>query len=111
MNQSSRSHLPRRVLVMFVVVAVVVAVTAMTVGFLPPRSWSVVVLPFYFASLLLALALAYLVSGNTLMHHYRTGTIQRESSPTAFWCIVLVQIGLAAVLFAFAFMQLGKLHD
>jgi len=76
-------------------------------GVVPPRSWGSFVLPLYFATLLLVLALAYLVSGNTLMHHYHTGTIQRESSPTTFWCIVFVQLTLAAVLFIFGFMQLG----
>ena len=111
MNQSSGSHLPRRVLKAFVVITVMAAVAAMVLGFLPPRSWGIVVLPFYFGALLLVLALAYLVSGNTLMHHYSTGTIQRQSSPIAFWCIVLVQVGIAAVLFTFAFMHLGELHD
>ena len=81
----------------------------MVSGFLPPRSWGTVVLPLYFATLLLVLALAYLVSGDTLMHHYRTGTIQRESSPTTFWCIVVVQLGLAAVLFVIGFMHLGRI--
>ena len=111
MNQTSLSRLPRRVLVVFVAIAVVVGVAAMVSGFLPPRSWSTVVLPLYFGSLLLVLALAYLVSGHTLMHHSITGTIQRQSSPIAFWCIVLVQVGLAAALFAFAVIHLSKLHD
>jgi hypothetical protein len=108
MNQTPLSQLPRRVLLAFVVIAVVIAIAAMVLGFLPPRSWGVVVLPLYFASLLFVLALAYLVSGNTLMHHYSTGTIQRKSSPIAFWCILLVQVGLAAVLFAFAFLHLSQ---
>ena len=110
MNQTPLSQLPRRVLMAFVVIAVVVAVATMVSGFLPPRSWGTVVLPLYFASLLLVLALTYLVSGNTLMHHHGTGTIQRQSSPIAFWCILLIQVGLAVVLYAIAFMHLGKLH-
>ncbi len=43
--------------------------------------------------------LSYVASGNTLMHHYRTGTVQRDSSPTWFWWIVVVQ-GLTAVALA-----------
>jgi uncharacterized membrane protein len=107
MNQTSLSRLPRRVLFALVIITVVAAIAGMLSGFLPPRSWGTFVLPLYFATLLLVLALAYLVSGNTLMHHYRTGTIQRESSPTTFWCIVLAHLGLAAALFIFGFTRLG----
>jgi uncharacterized membrane protein YhdT len=107
MNQTSLSRLPRRVLFALVIITVMAAIALMLSGFLPPRSWGTFVLPLYFATLLLVLALAYLVSGNTLMHHYRTGTVQRESNPTTFWCIVFVQLGLAVVLFIFGFMRLG----
>ena len=109
MNQTSLSRLPRHALFALIVITVVAAIAAMVSGFLPPRSWGTFVLPLYFATLLLVLALAYLVSGNTLMHHYRTGTIQRESSPTTFWCIVFVQLGLAAALFVYGFMHLGRI--
>ena len=108
MNQTSPSRLPARVLFAFVSITVAAAVVAMVSGFLPPRSWSTFVLPLYFATLLLALAVACLVSGNTLMHHDRTGTIQRASSPTAFWSIVFAQLGLAAALFVVGFMHLGR---
>ena len=107
MNQTSPSRLPRRVLFALIIITVVAAAAVMASGFIPPRSWGTFVLPLYFATLWLVLALAYLVSGETLMHHYRTGTIQRESSPTTFWCIVFVQLGLAAVLFVIGFMLLG----
>jgi hypothetical protein len=60
-----------------------------------------VVLPLYFATLLASLSLSYVVSGNTLMHHLRTGTVQRASDPKWFWGVVIVQeviaVSLAAV--------------
>ena len=60
-----------------------------------------VVLPLYFAALLAALTLSFVISGNTLMHHYRTGTVQRATAPIWFWSIVIVQaliaFGLAVV--------------
>jgi uncharacterized membrane protein len=108
MNRESLVRLPRRVLVALVAITVVAAIAAMASGFLPPRSWSSFVLPLYLAGLLLALTLAYVVSGNTLMHHHRTGTVRRDSSPAAFRSIVLVQLGLAAALLVFGFIQLGR---
>lgn len=78
-------------------IAVALAFTV-TVGWLPPRESAGVVLPLYFALLLIVLSVSSVVSGDTLMHHHRTGTIQRASSPVEFWCVNAVQIALAAVL-------------
>lgn len=108
------SPLPRRVFVALIAGTCLGAVYAIGAAvysdWLPPREWASVVLPLYFAVLLSALALSFVVSGNTLMHHYRTGTIQRASDPVAFWWIVGVQFAIAAILLAIGFAQWIKLY-
>jgi hypothetical protein len=105
MSPASPSRLPRRVVYTIVAATVVAAIAVMVTGHLPSRASGAEVLPFYFAAVLLVLAMSYVVSGNTLMHHHRTGTIQRPSSPVAFWCVVGAQLLAAAVLFAIGFMN------
>jgi hypothetical protein len=90
------SRLPRFVLYAFVAAGVAAALAAVSLGW-ETRGRSHLLL-FYFAALAAALALAYLFSGNTLMHHFRTGTINRRSSPAAYWVVVVVHFALAAVL-------------
>jgi len=106
------SRLPRRVLFGFVgiTVAAVLAIVSYSLasGWVPARSfagaYTGVVLPVYFAMFLGALTLSFVISGNTLMHHFSTGTVQRATSPRWFWCIVVVQaliaFGLAVVGYA-----------
>jgi hypothetical protein len=112
------SRLPRRVFFTLiastvVAVAVVVAYSIVT-GWVPPRSFATaytgVVLPLYGAVLLAIVTLSFVVSGNTLMHHYRTGTVQRATDPTWFWWIVTVQSLIVVVLLVFGCVQWSKLH-
>jgi len=99
------SRLPRRVFFAFVGATVLAALSAvcysLATGWLPARSFAAtytrVVLPGYFALLIATLTLSYLLSGNTLMHHYSTGTVQRDSSPSWFWWIVVVQAVAASI--------------
>jgi hypothetical protein len=97
---------PRRVFLVFMAItalgiAAAIVVTVVT-GWVPPRGSATVVLPLYFAVLLLALSAAFVSSGDTLMHHHATGTIQRATSPVEFWSVVAVQVVLAFVLLVFA---------
>jgi hypothetical protein len=93
------------------VVGVVIAFAfSLSSGRAPPREAAGVILPLYFAALLAVLALTFVISGNTLMHHYRTGTVQRATDPVWFWCIVAVQSVIAAVLFIIGCIQWGKLY-
>jgi hypothetical protein len=116
MDPLTLHHLPRRVFFAFIWVAVVGAVVAFatfSVGLVPPREtarlvW--VILPLYLGSLLAVLALSFVVSGNTLMHHYRTDTVQRATDPTSFWWIVTVQSLIAAVLLIIGCAQWIKLY-
>ncbi len=114
MNPENPSRLPRRVLFAFVGVAVASAIIVFAYGVLsdwvPPRESAGVVLPVYFAMLLAALALSFVISGNTLMHHYRTGTVQRATNPVWFWWIIAVQSIIAAVLLAIGCVQWSKMY-
>ena len=92
---------------MIVAATVAAAIAAMVTGHLPSRASGAVVLPLYFAAVLLVLAMSSVVSGNTLMHHHRTGTIRRPSSPVAFWCIVGAQLLLATALLVIGFVNLA----
>ena len=67
-----------------------------------------IVLPLYFALLLAALTLSFVISGDTLMHHYRTRTVQRDADPVWFWCIVAVQSLIALGLLVVGCVNLGK---
>lgn len=108
------SPLPRRVFIACVSltaigIAIALAVSAIT-GWLPSRESAGFILPLYFALLLLVLSLAFIVSGNTLMHHHFTGTIQRATDPVSLWCVVGVQLALAAVLAVVALVQWCRLY-
>lgn len=114
MKPSTPSPLPRRIffaLIGITVIAIIVAF-AFTVfsGWVPPRESAGVVLPLYFAAFLSVMTLSFVVSGNTLMHHHRTGTIQRATDPVAFWWVVWVQVAIAVVLLVVACAQWGKLY-
>ena len=115
---SGPSRLPRRVFfafvrATFVAIATTVAYSIST-GWVPPRSfggaYSGIVLPLYFATFLAVMTLSFVVSGNTLMHHYRTGTVQRATDPTWFWSIVIVQAVIAAALLVVGFRNWNTLH-
>ena len=112
------SRLPRRVFFTLIAttllaVAAVVAYSIAT-GWIPPRSfartYTGVVLPLYGAALLAILTLSFVISGNTLMYHSRTGTVQRAADPVWFWSIVGVQSLIAVVLLVFACVNLSNLH-
>jgi hypothetical protein len=116
MDPLTLHRLPRRVFFAFVsaaVIGVIVAIAIFSAGFVPPREtagliW--VILPLYLGVLLAALALSFVVSGNTLMHHYRTGTVQRATEPTWFWWIVKVQSLIAVVLLVIGCVQWIRLY-
>lgn len=99
---SAPSDLPKRTLKVFVAVSVTVALVAFCFslfsGWVPSQKSGVVGLPLWFALLLAALTASFVVSGNTLMHHFRTGTVQRVHNPVAFWVIVAVQTFLVLIL-------------
>ena len=117
-NAPAPSRLPRRVLFGFVgtTVAGVIAIVAYSLasGWVPPRSfagaYTGVVLPVYFAALLGALTLSFVISGNTLMHHYSTGTVQRATSPEWFWTIVIVQALIAFGLAVVGYVNWSAMH-
>jgi len=92
---------------------VVVAVLALAIGarfgWAPRRELAGVILPIYFAVLLAVLTLSFVVSGNTLMHHYRTGTVQRATDPVWFWRIVTAQSGIAGLPLLFGLVSWSKL--
>jgi hypothetical protein len=102
MNPLALRRLPRLVFATFVGITVtgIIAGFLATIltGWVPPRDTAGIFLPLYFGTLLGVLALTFIVSGNTLMHHFRTGTVERASNPVWFWCIVAVQLALAAIL-------------
>ena len=114
MNPQNRNLLPRRVLAVFVGVTTAVAVVAFVIGsyfgWTPRREFAGVVLPIYFAVLLAVLTLSFVISGNTLMHHYRTGTVQRASDPVLFWRIVTAQLVIAGLLFLFGLVSWSNLN-
>ena len=101
-------------LAVFVGVTVVVAVVAFAIGsyfgWAPPRKFAGVILPIYFAVLLAALTLSFVISGNTLMHHYRTGTVQRATDPVWFWRIVTVQSIITGLLLFFGLVSWSRLN-
>jgi hypothetical protein len=114
MSSSSASRLPRRMLFAFVGLTVLLLAVALAhslqSGWVPPRAWSGVVLPFYFAALLAALTLSFVISGDTLMHHVRTGTVRRASDPLWFWSIVTAQSTIAAILIVIGYLKWKSLH-
>lgn len=109
-------RLPYYVLFAFislVVVAAIVMVAIFSSGSVPPRESSGyiwVILPLTLGVFLVAMNLSFVISGNTLMHHYRTGTVQRATDPTWFWRIVTVQSLIAAVLLIVGGLQWHRLH-
>lgn len=84
-------------------------VTTLT-GWTPPPASAGFVLPLYFAMLLAALSLSDAIPGNTLIHHHRTGTVERASSPGVFWSVLVVQSLLATVLFVVGFVSWSRWH-
>jgi hypothetical protein len=114
MNPQTPSRLPRCVFFAFIGVTVVGVIAAfafgLSSGWVPPRESAGVILPLYFAVLLAVLALTFVISGNTRMHHYRTGTVQRATEPVWFWRIVTVQSVIAAALFVIGCIQWSKLY-
>jgi hypothetical protein len=113
-NPQSRYLLPRRVLAALVGVTIVVVVVAFAASsyynWAPPRAYAGVILPIYFAVFLAVLTLSFVISGNTLMHHYRTGTVQRATDPVWFWRIVTVQSVMAGLLLFFGFVSWSNLN-
>jgi len=93
-----------------IVIAVVAFVIGSYLGWAPRRELAGVILPIYFAVLLVVLALSFVLSGNTLMHHYRTGTVQRATDSALFWRIVTAQLVIAGLLFCFGFVSWSKLN-
>ncbi len=100
------SRLPARVF--YLCVALTIAVVAgffcysLVTGWVPQRSssgiFTGIILPLWGGALLAIVTASYVISGDTMMHHYRTGTVQRASEPRWFWMIVKVQSGVAALL-------------
>jgi hypothetical protein len=88
----SPGHLPRLVFFAFIGVTVLgilgLVCYSIVTGWVPPRSfagtYTRVVLPAYFAALLATLTLSYVISGNTLMHRYRTGLCSATAVPPGF---------------------------
>jgi len=117
-DASTPSRLPRRAFFAFVGASLVTIAGTVAYYILrgqpPPRSfahvYTEVVLPLYFATFLAVITLSFVVSGNTLMHHYRTGTVQRTTDPTWFWSIVTVQAVIALVLTIVGFGNWNRLH-
>jgi hypothetical protein len=110
MSPENLKRLPRRVFMGFVGVTIVTALAGMLGGWYPRRDLSSIILPIYGAVLLGVLSGTYVISGNTLMHHYRTGTIQRSTSPRSFWTIVVAQLAIAVVMAVIGCLQWSKLH-
>lgn len=114
MTPPNASRLPRRVLFAFVGLSVLLVAAGFAYsigsGWAPPRAWSGFVLPLYFAALLAALTLSFIVSGNTLMHNIRTGTVQRASDPLWFWSIVTAQSTAAAILAVVGYLKWRSLR-
>lgn len=115
MTPSTPSPLPRRVFFAFIGVTAIAIIVAfaftVTSGWVPSRESAAVVLPLYFAVLLSVMSLSFVVSGNTLMHHHRTGTIARDTDPVSFWWIVWVQVAIAAMLLVVGCVQWAGLYD
>jgi hypothetical protein len=92
--------LPWYALFAYIGATMVAAVAGMVSGWVPRRELSGVVMPLYFGTFLAMMALAYCLSGNTVLHHHRTGTIQRANNPTTFRVVVFVHVGLSFILIA-----------
>jgi hypothetical protein len=115
---ATASRLPRRVfftLIAITLLAVAAAVAYAAVsGWIPPRSfagaYTGIFLPLYFAAFLAILTVSFVISGNTLMYHFRTGTVQRATDPAWFWWIVGVQSLIAVVLLIVASVNLNKFY-
>jgi len=99
------SRLPFRVLIAFIACTVAAMVVAAVWGWLPSRESSGIVITTYFAILLAVLGVSYIVSGNTLMHDYRPGTVQRRTSPGIFWAIVSGQFVVSVALAIIAYLS------
>ena len=114
MNDQRPSRLPRRALFASIGVTVVSALAALAIGlssgWTPRRESAGVVLPVYFAVLLTVLTVSFVISGNTLMHHHRTGTVQRATDPVLFWRIVTIQSVIAGLLFFFGLVSWSNLN-
>lgn len=104
------SRLPLCALFAFVGTTVLLAGIAAFSGWSPPRDSAGFILPLYFSLLLVVLTLAYIISGNTLMHHYQTGTVQRSTSPRWFWSIVAVHLVIAILLFVLGYVRWRAWH-
>ena len=106
MTDRKLSHLPWYVLYVIVAAAAVAIAVSATFGWLPrDRDFGFTVVIIFLGILLAALALASILSGNTLMHHFRTGTVQRDTSPVTFWCIVIGHIVVAVFLLYLGFAR------
>jgi hypothetical protein len=114
MSTPGGSRLPRRVFFAFIGLTVVglsaAFVYSVASGWTPLRSASAFVLPLYFAALLSVLTVSFVISGNTLMRHFRTGTVQRATDPRWFWSIVIVQSIIAGVLLVVGYVKWSAVH-
>jgi|BarGraIncu00222A_1022003.scaffolds.fasta_scaffold448913_1 hypothetical protein len=113
MNLHRLPHYVLYAYISVVVVAVLVIIAIFSSGSIPPRESSGyiwVILPLALGVFLLVMTFSFVISGNTLMHHYRTGTVQRATDPTWFWWIVKVQSLIAVVLLVIGTVQWFKLH-
>ncbi len=113
MNLQRLSHYVLYGFITVVVVAVLVIIAIFSSGSIPPRESSGyiwVILPLALGVFLLVMTLSFVISGNALMHHYRTGTVQRATDPTWFWLIVKIQSVIAAILLIIGTVQWLTLH-
>jgi multisubunit Na+/H+ antiporter MnhB subunit len=110
MSPENLNRLPWRVFIGFVGATVVIVLAGLLGGWHPRRELSSVILPIYGAVLLGVLSCTYVISGNTLVHHFRTGTIQRSTSPRSFWTVVVAQLAIAVVMAVIGCLQWSKLY-
>jgi hypothetical protein len=94
------TKLPWYVLFGFIGTTVIAAFAAMLSGWRPHQELSRIVMPLYFGGFLAMLTVAYGISGNTLFHDARTGTIQRATSPGLFRAVLWGQLALSLALLA-----------
>lgn len=85
MSPATRIRWPRVVLTVFILITLLCAAAGILAsirsGWVPARNISGIVLPLYFGALLVVLSVTFVLSGDTLIHHYRTDTVQRASQP------------------------------
>ncbi len=92
-------RLPFLVILLFAAAAVVGMPIAYSLGWLPEDSNSGrTILLWYFGVGTACLGSAFLISGNTIHHHYLTGTVQRRTSPRLFRWITASYFAIAALL-------------